>query len=154
MSHLIVLALFMFFQYKMRYLEASKKKNPIKERKIIHYSCEDGLEQSSLVNTVCHPSASLVMPIGDPRDGVFYPSLALMMDSYFMEIQFINSKESIVCFLLLINSKYNQTLWKTWDIELILSGHSKEDQRLVFKTDYRLTQFKSIAECSNTFDLH
>ena len=115
MSHLIVLALFMFFQYKMRYLEASKKKNQKKkkkrkERKIIHLSCEDGIEQSSLVNTVCHHSAGLVMPIGDPRDGVFYPSLALMMDSYFMEIQFINSKKSIVCFLLLINSKYNQTL--------------------------------------------
>ena len=34
----------------------------------------------------------------------------------------------------------------------------KEDQKLVFKTDYRLMQVKSIAECSkgtfcNTFDL-
>ena len=27
-------------------------------------------------------SASLVMPIGDPRDGFFYPSLTLMMDFY------------------------------------------------------------------------
>ena len=38
-------------------------------------------------------------------------------------------------------------------------GHSKEEQRLVFKTDYRLMQVKSIAECSkrafcNTFNLH
>ena len=40
----------------------------------------------------------------------------------------------------------------------------KEDQKLVFKTDYRFMQVKSIAECSkgsillgafcNTFDLH
>ena len=35
----------------------------------------------------------------------------------------------------------------------------KEDQKLVFKTNYRLMQVKSIAECSkrafcNTFDLH
>ena len=44
-------------------------------------------------------------------------------------------------------------------VKPVLSGHSKEDQRLVFKTDYRLMQVKSIAECSmsafcNTFDLH
>ena len=31
----------------------------------------------------------------------------------------------------------------------VLSGHSKEDQKLVFKTDYRLLEVKSIAECSN-----
>ena len=30
----------------------------------------------------------------------------------------------------------------------------KGDQRLVFKTNYRLMQVKSIAECSNTFYLH
>ena len=35
----------------------------------------------------------------------------------------------------------------------------KEDQKWIFKTDYRLMQVKSIAECSkrtfyNTFDLH
>ena len=41
-----------------------------------------------------------------------------------------------------------------------LSGHSqKEDRKLVFKTDYRLMQVKSIKECSkrafcNTFDPH
>ena len=39
------------------------------------------------------------------------------------------------------------------------SGHSKEDKKLVFKTDYRLLQVKSIAEYSkrafcNTFDHH
>ena len=32
--------------------------------------------------TDCHHSASLVMPIGDPRDSKFYPTLTLMIDSY------------------------------------------------------------------------
>ena len=36
----------------------------------------------SLGITVCHHSASLVMPNGDPRDGLFYPTLTLMIDSY------------------------------------------------------------------------
>ena len=36
----------------------------------------------SLTITVCHHSASLVMPIGDARDGFFYPTLTLIMDSY------------------------------------------------------------------------
>ena len=41
-----------------------------------------------------------------------------------------------------------------------LSGQSKRTQKLVFNTDYRLMQVKSITECSkrgafcNTFDLH
>ena len=43
-----------------------------------------------------------------------------------------------------------------------LSGHSKRRSKLVFKTEYRLMQVKTIAECSkralgafcNTFDLH
>ena len=35
----------------------------------------------------------------------------------------------------------------------VFSGHSKRKQKLVFKTDYRLMQVKSIAFC-NTFDLH
>ena len=32
--------------------------------------------------TICHQSASLVMPKGDPRDRFFYPALTLMIDSY------------------------------------------------------------------------
>ena len=36
----------------------------------------------SLVITICHQLATLVMPIGDPRDGFFYPTLTLMIDSY------------------------------------------------------------------------
>ena len=46
-----------------------------------------------------------------------------------------------------------------YTVKPVLSDHPKEDQKLVFKTDYRLMQIKSIAECSkrafcNTFDLH
>ena len=51
-------------QFRMRWY--ASKKNP------------------SLVITVCHHSASLVMPIGDPRDGFFYPTLTLMMDTYIL----------------------------------------------------------------------
>ena len=40
------------------------------------------IEKPSLGISVCHHSASLVMPKGDPPDGLFYPTLTLMMDSY------------------------------------------------------------------------
>ena len=44
---------------------------------------KDGIAKNlSLVITVCHLSASLVMPNGDPWDGFFYPILSLMMDSH------------------------------------------------------------------------
>ena len=33
-------------------------------------------------------------------------------------------------------------------VKPVLSGHSKKTQKLVSKTDYRLMQVKSIAECS------
>ena len=36
----------------------------------------------SLTFMVCHHLASLVMPIGDPWDGFFYPTLTVVMDSY------------------------------------------------------------------------
>ena len=32
--------------------------------------------------TVCHHLTSLVMPKGDPQDGVFYSTLSLITDSY------------------------------------------------------------------------
>ena len=38
----------------------------------------------SLLITVCHHSTSLVMPIGDPQNGFFYPTLTLMTDSYIL----------------------------------------------------------------------
>ena len=40
------------------------------------------MKNPSLAITVYHHSASLAMPIGDPRDGFFYPTRTLMMDSY------------------------------------------------------------------------
>ena len=45
-------------------------------------SCEGRIEKYVLKITFCHYSASLVMPIGDPRDRFFYPNLTLMMDSH------------------------------------------------------------------------
>ena len=39
-------------------------------------------------------------------------------------------------------------------VKPVFSGHSKKDQKWVFKTNYRLMQVKSIAEFCNTFDLH
>ena len=51
-------------------------------RKIIHYLCEGRIENPPLRITVCHHSASLVMPKGDPQNIFFYPTLTLMMDSY------------------------------------------------------------------------
>ena len=41
-----------------------------------------GKKNPSLVITVWHHSASLVMPNSDPRDRYFYPTLTLMIDSY------------------------------------------------------------------------
>ena len=51
------------------------------QEKIIQYSCED----QSLMITVCHQSARLVIPIDDPRDGFFYPTLELMIDNYIID---------------------------------------------------------------------
>ena len=65
----------MFFQYKMRYLVVSKKKESIIRVRM-------GWKNPSLTITLCHHSASLVMPISDPQDGFFYPNLTLMMNSY------------------------------------------------------------------------
>ena len=65
----------MFFDYKMRYLVVNKKKESI-------FRVMVGLKNPSLVITICHHSVSLVMPIGDPRDGFYYPILTLMIDSY------------------------------------------------------------------------
>ena len=45
-----------------------------------------GKKNPSLGITVCHHSASLMMPNGDPRDRFFYPTLTLMIDSYSLHI--------------------------------------------------------------------
>ena len=41
-----------------------------------------GLKNRSLAITDCHHSASLVMPIADPWDKFFYPTLTLIIDFY------------------------------------------------------------------------
>ena len=45
-----------------------------------------GLKNLPLTISLCHHSASLVMPIGDPQDRFFYPTLTLMMDSFTLSI--------------------------------------------------------------------
>ena len=50
------------------------------------YSCEGGIENPSLGITVCIHAASLVITNGDPRDGFFYPTLTLMIDSYIITL--------------------------------------------------------------------
>ena len=69
-------AFFMFIEYKMRYLVVSKKKNQL----------EKEIEKSVPHN---HHLSSLVMPIGDPWDGFFYPTLTPMIDSYILLYSFI-----------------------------------------------------------------
>ena len=51
--------------------------------------CEDRIENLSGRITVCHHSASLVMPNGDPWDGFFYLTLTLMIDAYILSLQLI-----------------------------------------------------------------
>ena len=45
-----------------------------------------------------------------------------------------------------------------YTVKPVQNGHAQKDRKLVFKTNYRLMQAISIAECSgafcNTFDLH
>ena len=50
----------------------------------IYHEREDRIELNlSIRITVCHHLASLVMPNGDPRDGLFYPTLTRIMDSLY-----------------------------------------------------------------------
>ena len=59
-----------------------KIKNSGEQEKIIRYSYEGRIEKSDHRDHRLSYSASLVMPNGDPRDGFFYPTLTLMIDSY------------------------------------------------------------------------
>ena len=74
-SHRI--SLFRFFQYK-----AGQENESIIRVRI-------GQKNRSLAITFCPHSASLVMPIGDPRAGFFYPTLTLRMDSYLLHVSFL-----------------------------------------------------------------
>ena len=57
-----------------RFVMVSKKNNPL-------FLCGWD-KKTSLWNTVCHHSASVVMPSGHPRNECFYPTRTLKMDSY------------------------------------------------------------------------
>ena len=71
--------------------------------------------------TVCHPSASLVMPNGDPLDGFFYITLTLVMDSYILSssehnmptVKICAHLMSVLCLqqLLQITSKLLGRIW-------------------------------------------
>ena len=65
-------------------------------------------------------------------------------------------QRSMVC---LSQKRLCHSICRSWDTEHtlleryctvkpVLSGHSKKDKKLVFKTDYRLMEVESIAECS------
>ena len=58
------------------------KKNLDEQEKESIIRVRVGQKNPSLGITICHHSASLVMPNGDPRDGFFYPTLTLMIDFY------------------------------------------------------------------------
>ena len=47
-----------------------------------------------------------------------------------------------------LSFRYNKTAMR-YTVKAVLSGHSERRPKLAFKTDYRLLQVKSIAECSN-----
>ena len=79
---------------------------------------------------------------------------------YFMNIltYFLHSNKNVQKFLLSRQSDDVNTC-STTTVKPVLSGHSKRRPKLVIRTDYRLMQVKSIAECSkrafcNAFDLH
>ena len=58
----------------MRYFGEQEKESIIRVRM--------GYKNQSLATIDCHHSASLLMPIGDPRHGFFYPTLILVIYSY------------------------------------------------------------------------
>ena len=63
------------------YFEIKKKISGEQEKYTI-IRARAGKKNPSLEITICHHSAYLVMPNGDPRDGFFYPTLTLMIYSY------------------------------------------------------------------------
>ena len=65
-----------FLKIKMLYLLVNKKKN--------HLLVRGWDRKMSLMITVCHHLASLVMPISNPRHRFFYTTLTLMVDSYIL----------------------------------------------------------------------
>ena len=69
-------AVCMFFQYTVRYLAVSKKR--------IHNLCKDGIEKSVPHDQCLSSLGKPHVPISDPRDRFFYPTLTIMVDSYIL----------------------------------------------------------------------
>ena len=57
------------------------------------------MEKPSLGITVCHHSASLVMPNCYPRDWFFYPTLTLMIDSYMVSCVTVAAECAAIIYL-------------------------------------------------------
>ena len=76
----------------------------------------------------------------------------------FMLLQLFVGVFVVFCFVMYILAYFLVLTRKSWllffTVKPVLSGHSKRRQKMVSKTDYYLMQVKSIAECSNTFDLY
>ena len=66
----------LFYNMKYSFICEQEKQSIIRMRQ--------GYKNPSLGITVCHHSASLVMPNDDPRDNFFYPTHTLMMNSYIL----------------------------------------------------------------------
>ena len=81
MSHLSVFRI--FWKFFPRFFPINEVLSG-KQEKVSIMSVRVGLKNPSLVITDCHHSASPLMPIGDPRDGFFYPTLTLTMDTYIL----------------------------------------------------------------------
>ena len=138
--HNFLEAFFMFFQYKKRYIVFSGEQE--KESIIC---VRMGQKNPSLVITICHHSASLVMTMGDHLVITlgFINSFNLKHTNMF----WFYLKPSIWWPLFQAFQHYNFISTE----KPVLSGHSKEDTKYAFKTDNHLMQVKSSAEC---LDLH
>ena len=100
----------------MRYLVVGKKKNPF-----IVWGWDK--KNQSLAISVYHHSASLVMPIGDHRDGFFYPTLTVT-HSWWTLIFYValNNWQLTLCMLMSYSNCYDTIHW-VWSIVYIEGKH-------------------------------
>ena len=68
----------LLLKYKKAVFDGEQEKECI-------FSVRMGQKNPSLTVTICHHSASLVMPNGDPRDIFFCPILTLMIYLYYIK---------------------------------------------------------------------
>ena len=65
-----------------------------------------GKKNPPLGITVCHHSASLVMPNGDTRDRFFYPTLTLIINSYIPPMNVKTDQSNVACQVTLYNYSF------------------------------------------------